>query len=210
MSCEAAREGFSADFNKTVHQSFISLHFKPFLVFISVLLKGISSARRSQMLWSGKLCLQWWLCFTLTKSWNRIKSGNRCCFWLWWRLQHSNCYSNFCKFVHVHRFLSSSPIQSDHPSSWHHLWHFKSRTREKPGLERPRAVWWSDPISQTKSPSLILIRPTHVVADFIYLVERDRPNLCWRLTQWKTVLKHGIDLLSTKNFAWLCFRHRPA
>ena len=28
----------------------------------------------------------------------------------------------------------------DHPSSWHHLWDFKSRTREQPGLERSRAV----------------------------------------------------------------------
>ena len=33
------------------------------------------------------------------------------------------------------------------------------------------------PDSQTKSQSLILIRSTHVVANFIYLAERDRPNL---------------------------------
>ena len=87
----------------------------------------------------------------------------------------------------------------DHLSSWHHLWDFKSRTRGQPGKERSRAVWGLDPVSQTKSQSLTLIRFTHVVANFIYLTERDRPNLRWRLTQWKTVLKHEVGLLSTKN-----------
>ena len=44
-------------------------------------------------------------------------------------------------FVYVHMaFLYSSPIQSEYPLSWHYLWHFKSRTREQPEQERPRAV----------------------------------------------------------------------
>ena len=87
----------------------------------------------------------------------------------------------------------------DHPSLFHHLWDFKSRIRKQPGKERSRAVWGLDPVSQTKPQSLILIRFTHVVANFICYAERDRSDLRWRLTQWKTVFKHKVGLLSTKN-----------
>ena len=107
-------------------------------------------------------------------------------------------------------FFLPHQFSLDHPSSWHHLWDFKSRTREQPGLERPRAVWGLNHVLQTKSPSLILIRSTHVVVTVIYLAERDKPNLRWRLTRWKTVLKHEVGLLTTKNFAWHCIRSRPA
>ena len=76
-------------------------------------------------------------------------------------------------FVHVHlAFLSPSPIQSEHPPWLHYSWHFKSRTWEQPELERPRVVRGSDPVSKTKSRRLILIRSTHVVANFIYFAER--------------------------------------
>ena len=116
---------------------------------------------------------------------------------------------SFSSFTFAGFFLPHQ-FSLDHPSFWHHLWDFKSRAREQPGLERPRAVWGLDPVSQTKSPSLILIRSTRIVANVTYLAERDRPNLHWRLTRWKTVLKHEVGLLNTKNFAWLCITSRPA
>ena len=66
LSCEAAREISQPASTKTVHQSSISLHFKPlFLVFISVLLKLSKESFRQGGLRCCSLeniCLQWWLC----------------------------------------------------------------------------------------------------------------------------------------------------
>ena len=72
LHCEAAREHFSAGFNKTVHLSFISLHFKPlFLVSINVLLKllkeSVLQVVRKIYVFSGGFVLP-----ALKKSWNRI------------------------------------------------------------------------------------------------------------------------------------------
>ena len=69
LSCEAARENFSAGFNKTVHQS---LYFKPlFLVSISVLSKLSKESLQQGGLRCcspENICLQWWLCFTCVEE----------------------------------------------------------------------------------------------------------------------------------------------
>ena len=188
---------------------FISLYFKPlFLVLISVLSKLSKESLR--------------------------QGGLRCCsleniyllFYLRWRkvgteysqetaasdseddsCQCNNCYSISVRLFTFTGVLLPHQFSLDHPSSWHGLWDFKSRIREQPVLERSRAVWGLDSVSQTKFP---LIRSTHVVANFIYFAESDRPNLRWRLTRWKTILKHEVGVLRTENFAWLCIRSRPA
>ena len=77
-----------------------------------------------------------------------------------WQLLSQTSVSSFTfRFI---SFLTMAAIEWNHRSLLNNSWHFKSRTREQPELERPRAAWGSDSISYTKSPSLILIRYTHM------------------------------------------------
>ena len=184
---------------------FISLYFKPlFLVLVSVLSKLSKESLRQ----GGLRCCSLeniYLLFYL--RWEKLEQ-NIVRKPLLLTLRTTPVSATIVIQISVRLFtftgvLLPHQFSLKYPSSWHGLWDFKSRIREQPVLERSRAVWGLDSVSQTKFP---LIRSTHVVAHFIHFAESDRPNLRWRLTRSKTILKHEVGVLRTENFAWLCIR----
>ena len=79
-----------------------------------------------------KICLQCWLCFAYIEETLEQNSVRKL---LLLTLMMTSFTSTWPSFL-PHQFTN----QSEHPSLWYYLWHFKSRTREQPELKRPMAV----------------------------------------------------------------------
>ena len=130
-------------------------------------IRGISSARRSQMLSSGKYMSALVALFYLREEkleQNLVRKPLLLTL-MTNLLQCNNCYSNFGMFIHVHRWPSSSPIQFslDDPSSWHHFTYGTSKAGHGNNQGRKGPGQSEDWILSHRQ-SLILIRFTHAVA----------------------------------------------
>ena len=91
-------------------------------------------------------------------------------------LQCNNCYSNFVSSFTFTGDLLPPQFSLDHPSSWRHFSYGASKAGQG-NNQGGKGPGQSEDWILSHRQSLILIRFTHVVANFIYLAERDGHNL---------------------------------